>query len=193
MRGAMERLKFEVSSLRLVSFEAPKAAAPNEANSPQTQGYEGEAADWKDELSMMNDAAHAGREVERPKPWFGRRSGVRPQCQSLAANRQSLTQGHVRLTTYCLRLFLVRGRAVRYDPQFDIMRCMMRHRIWRLCAVIGGVLAAPSVARADFSVIEFPQFAVDNALNWLFQILSTILLALSQIFGASLGLGGTTG
>lgn len=69
----------------------------------------------------------------------------------------------------------------------------MRHRIWHLSAVIGGLLAMPSVARADFSVFEFPQFAVDNALNWLFQILSTILLALSQIFGASLGLGGATG
>ena len=69
----------------------------------------------------------------------------------------------------------------------------MRHRIWRLSAVVGGLLAVPSVARADFTVIEFPQFAVDNVLNWLFQFLSTILLALSQVFGASLGLGGTVG
>ncbi len=69
----------------------------------------------------------------------------------------------------------------------------MRHRIWHLSAVMGGLLAVPSVARADFSIIEFPQFAADNTLNWLFQFLSTILLALSQIFGAALGLGGTTG
>ena len=115
VRGAMESLEFEVSSLRWVGYEAPKAVAPNEPISPQTKCRDWDKLDWKGELSTISDAASAGQEVERPRPWFGRWSGVWPQCQSLAANRQSLTTRYLRLTTYCLRLFLVRGRAVRYD------------------------------------------------------------------------------
>ena len=68
----------------------------------------------------------------------------------------------------------------------------MRHRIGRLFAVIGGLLVAPSVVVSDFAFTEIPQFAADQAPNWLFQILSSILLAFAQVLGALLGLG-TTG
>ena len=68
----------------------------------------------------------------------------------------------------------------------------MRHRIGRLFAFIGGLLVAPSVVVADFAFTEIPQFAADQAPNWLFQILSSILLAFAQVLGALLGLG-TTG
>ena len=69
----------------------------------------------------------------------------------------------------------------------------MKYRMWRWFVVVAAMMAAPAVARADFSVLTFPQFAEDNALNWLFQILSTILLAFSQLLGGFLGLGTTTG
>ena len=69
----------------------------------------------------------------------------------------------------------------------------MKYRMWHWFAVAAGVMVAPAVARADFSVLEFPQFAEDNALNWLFQILSTILLVFSQLLGDILGLGTTAG
>lgn len=69
----------------------------------------------------------------------------------------------------------------------------MKYRMWRWFVAAAGIMAAPAVARADFSVLALPQFAEDNALNWLFQILSTILLAFSQILGGLLGLGTTTG
>ncbi len=68
----------------------------------------------------------------------------------------------------------------------------MRHQISSLCAVIGGLLVAPGVAVADFAFTEIPQFAADQAPNWLFQILSSILLAFAQLLGVLLGLG-TTG
>ena len=69
----------------------------------------------------------------------------------------------------------------------------MKYRMWRGFVAAASIMAAPAVARADFSVLEFPQFAEDNALNWLFQILSTILLAFSQLLGGLLGLGTTAG
>ncbi len=68
----------------------------------------------------------------------------------------------------------------------------MKYRMWRWLVAAASIMAAPAVARADFSVLEFPKFAQDNALNWLFQILSTILLAFSQLLGGMLGLGTTT-
>ncbi len=68
----------------------------------------------------------------------------------------------------------------------------MRHRVLSLCGVVGGLLLAPSVVVADFAFTEIPQFAADQAPNWLFQILSSILLAFAQVLGALLGLG-TTG
>ena len=69
----------------------------------------------------------------------------------------------------------------------------MKYRMWRWFVAAAGIMVAPAVARADFSVAGFPQFAEDNALNWLFQILSTILLAFSQVLGGMLGLGTATG
>ncbi len=69
----------------------------------------------------------------------------------------------------------------------------MKYRMWHWFVAAAGIMAAPAVARADFSVAGFPQFAEDNALNWLFQILSTILLAFSQLLSGLLGLGTTTG
>ncbi len=69
----------------------------------------------------------------------------------------------------------------------------MKYRMWRRFVAAAGIMAAPAVARADFSVLKFPQFAEDNALNWLFQILSTILLAFSQLLGGLLGLGTSAG
>ncbi len=69
----------------------------------------------------------------------------------------------------------------------------MKYRMWRWFVVAASIMTIPAVARADFSILEFPQFAEDNALNWLFQILSTILLAFSQLLGGMLGLGATTG
>ena len=68
----------------------------------------------------------------------------------------------------------------------------MRYRIGRLCGVVGGFLVAPSVAVADFAFTEIPQYAADQAPNWLFQILASILLAFAQVLGGLLGLG-TTG
>lgn len=91
--------------------------------------------------------------------------------------------------TSCLRLFVVRGRAVRYDLGFDIMRCLMRTRVWRLCAVVGGFLAMPTAALADFGVDQLPQFAQNHAPDWLFQILSSILLAFATLLASLLGLG----
>ncbi len=69
----------------------------------------------------------------------------------------------------------------------------MKYRMWHWFVAAAGVMAAPAVARADFTVLAFPQFAEDNALNWLFQILSFILLGFSQLLGGMLGLGTTTG
>ncbi len=69
----------------------------------------------------------------------------------------------------------------------------MKYRMCRWFVAAASIMAAPAVARADFTVLAFPQFAEDNALNWLFQILSTILLAFSQLLGGLLGLGTTTG
>ena len=69
----------------------------------------------------------------------------------------------------------------------------MKYRVWRWFVAVASIMAAPAVARADFSVAGFPQFAQDNALNWLFQILSTILLVFSQLLGGLLGLGTTAG
>ena len=68
VRGAKESFKFEVSSLRSVGFKTPNAVAPNEPNSLQTQGRDGEAVGWGHKPSMMNDAPLAGQEVERLKP-----------------------------------------------------------------------------------------------------------------------------
>jgi hypothetical protein len=65
--------------------------------------------------------------------------------------------------------------------------------MWHWFVAVAGVLAAPAAARADFSVLSFPQFAEDHALDWLFQILSGILLAFSQLLGGMLGLGTTAG
>ncbi len=69
----------------------------------------------------------------------------------------------------------------------------MKYRMWRWFAAAAGIMTTPAVARADFSVVAFPQFAEDNALNWLFQILSTILLVFSQLLGGLWGLGTTSG
>ena len=69
----------------------------------------------------------------------------------------------------------------------------MKYRIWHGFVAAAGMLAVPAAARADFTVLAFPQFAQDHALDWLFQILSTILLAFSQLLGGMLGLGTTTG
>jgi hypothetical protein len=69
----------------------------------------------------------------------------------------------------------------------------MKYRMWHGFVAAAGMLAAPAVARADFSVLAFPQFAQDNALNWVFQILATLLLAFSQLLGGMLGLGTTAG
>lgn len=185
MRGATECFKFEVSGLSSVGFKVPNAVAPNEANFPQTKGRDGEAVDWRHKPGMMNVIPLAGRQVERLKPWFGRRGAVRPACQSP-------TRGHLLPTTYCLRLLVVRGRAVRYDVEFNIMRCLMRTRILGLCAVVGGFLAMPAAALADFGVDQIPQFAQNNAPDWLFQILSSIFLAFAAVLASLLGLG-TTG
>ncbi len=69
----------------------------------------------------------------------------------------------------------------------------MKYRMWHGFVAAAGMLAAPAAARADFSVLAFPQFAQDNALNWVFQILATLLLAFSQLLGGVLGLGTTAG
>ncbi len=69
----------------------------------------------------------------------------------------------------------------------------MKYRMWHGFVAAAGIMAAPAMARADFTLQAFPRFAEDNALNWLFQILSTILLAFSQLLGGMLGLGTTTG
>ena len=69
----------------------------------------------------------------------------------------------------------------------------MKYRMWHGFITAAGMLAVPAAARADFTVLAFPQFAQDNALNWLFQILSTILLVFSQLLGGLLGLGTTSG
>ena len=69
----------------------------------------------------------------------------------------------------------------------------MKYRMRRWFIAAAGIMAVPGVARADFSVLAFPQFAEDNALNWLFHILATILLAFSQLLGGLLGLGTTAG
>ncbi len=69
----------------------------------------------------------------------------------------------------------------------------MKYRIWRVGLVVGSLLAAPAVVLGDFSIGEFPQFALDHAPDWLFQILSTILLAFVQVLTTLFGLGTTTG
>ena len=69
----------------------------------------------------------------------------------------------------------------------------MKYRMWHGFVAAAGMLAVPAAVRADFTVLAFPQFAQDNALNWLFQILSTILLVFSQLLGGLLGLGTTSG
>ncbi len=69
----------------------------------------------------------------------------------------------------------------------------MKYRMWHCFVAAAGILAVPAAARADFTVLAFPQFAQDNALNWVFQILATLLLAFSQLLGGVLGLGTTTG
>ncbi len=69
----------------------------------------------------------------------------------------------------------------------------MKYRMWLWFVAVASIMAAPAVARANFSVLEFPVFAQDHALDWVFQILSTILLAFSQLLGGLLGLGTTAG
>ncbi len=88
---------------------------------------------------------------------------------------------------------LVKSRTALYYLESLFVRCNMKYRMWHWFAVAASIVVAPAAARADFSILEFPQFAEDNALNWLFQILSTILLAFSQLLGGMLGLGTTTG
>ena len=80
-----------------------------------------------------------------------------------------------------------------YHLESVFVRCNMKYRMWRGFVAAASIMAVPAVARADFSVLEFPRFAEDNALNWLFQILSTILLVFSQLLGDILGLGTTAG
>ncbi len=88
---------------------------------------------------------------------------------------------------------LVKNRTVLYHLESVFVRCNMRYRMWRGLVATASIMVAPAVARADFSILEFPQFVSDAAPNWLFQILSTILLVFSQLLGGLLGLGTTAG
>lgn len=59
------------------------------------------------------------------------------------------------------------------------------HRVWMIAVV---ALATPAAALADFSFGEFPRYVEDQAPDWIFQILSAILIAFSQLlFGMFTG------
>ena len=64
----------------------------------------------------------------------------------------------------------------------------MKSRLFGLWAFVAALLAAPAVAWADAAVSEFPMLVQDNLLSWVFQILSAILIGLSQVL-----LGGAFG
>ena len=62
----------------------------------------------------------------------------------------------------------------------------MKKRLWMCSATIGTLLASPPAAWADFTFNDVGQFVQDQTPNWLFQILSTILLAVAELFIAML-------
>ncbi len=65
----------------------------------------------------------------------------------------------------------------------------MRTGIRRFWVVVASILAMPAAALADFGVDQLPQFAQNHAPDWLFQILSSILLAFVGLLAGLLGLG----
>ena len=59
-------------------------------------------------------------------------------------------------------------------------RYIMKRSFRYLYLALGTLLATPLSASADFTFSEFPQFVEDQAPNWLFEILFTILATLAE-------------